>query len=131
MSHERRLSKAFSRLEAGARANHACRYLCVKRAGLLEKVALEDINYFKGSGSYTTLMLHSGSEKLHDKNPDRLLALLPESIVRIHKSYLVDSKRIAKLRSYPGSKYAAILDNGDVLPVGRGRYKELKKLIFQ
>jgi len=51
---------------------------------------------------------------------------LPESFVRIHKSFLVRFAMVSRLLVLRGSRYFAELKNGQRLPVGRSRYEHIK-----
>ncbi len=124
-----RLEQAFIRVKDNRTAGLGARYLWVKRAGQLQKVVVADIHFIKGAGSYSELYLHDGSILLHDKNLEKLLASLPASFIRIHKSYIVDQTKIAKINSYPGSKYQACLEGNTVLPIGRKIVAKLKDIL--
>ncbi|MEL6822068.1 MAG: LytTR family DNA-binding domain-containing protein, partial [Calditrichota bacterium] len=73
------------------------------------------------------LHIDNGKSLLHDKSLEKLERLLPIRFRRIHKSYIANINSVKRLRSYPGSKYEAELMSGEVLPVGRQRYKQLKE----
>ncbi|RZK53152.1 MAG: LytTR family transcriptional regulator, partial [Pedobacter sp.] len=49
---------------------------------------------------------------------------------RIHKSYLVSLVLAEKIIVQPGSKYSLLLNNGELLPIGRSKYKDLKGKMF-
>jgi DNA-binding LytR/AlgR family response regulator len=55
--------------------------------------------------------------------------VLPEDFERIHKSYLVRLSAVKQLHTHPGSQFAAELSTGQMLPVGRTRYKALRERI--
>jgi DNA-binding LytR/AlgR family response regulator len=75
-------------------------------------------------------VLANGRRELHDKTLERLEAVLPPAFERIHKSYLVRWSAVKALHAREGSRYAAELRNGLFLPVGRQRYKELRKILL-
>jgi len=72
-------------------------------------------------------VLRSGRRELHDKTLEKLEAILPEDFERIHKSYLVRMSEVKALHAAEGSHYEAELKNGERLPIGRTRYKELRE----
>lgn len=105
-------------------------FLAVKKHGGIHLVNIEDVNYIKGAGVYTEIILASGEKKLHDKSLEKLSQLLPKSFERIHKSYLVKTTEIKEIIVKTGSQYAVELQNGEILPVGRTKYKGLKEKLF-
>jgi DNA-binding LytR/AlgR family response regulator len=122
-----RLAQALGRSTgASARADYAAKYLAVRKHGRIELIAVSDLLYAKGSGSYSELALSTGATELHDKSLEKLQALLPPVFERIHKSYLVRMSAVKALHASEGSHYEVELKNGTRLPVGRTRYKEIR-----
>jgi DNA-binding LytR/AlgR family response regulator len=122
-----RLFKALTRFVSPAqKPDEGIKYLAVKRAGQVRLVNIAEILYIKGAGIYTELHLNNGQQELHDKSLEYLQQLLPNQFERIHKSYLVNFQQIEKILVNPGTRYSVLLKTGDLLPVGRSKYKELK-----
>jgi two-component system response regulator LytT len=125
---EHRLSLAFKRITATAKKNeHQMKVLAIKKAGELHLIDISEVIYIKGAGIYSELHLKNGKLELHDKSLEMLQQLLPESFERIHKSYIIPLDQAEKIMVRPGSKYNLLLKNGELLPIGRARYKDLKK----
>ncbi|NQX82048.1 MAG: response regulator transcription factor [Flavobacteriaceae bacterium] len=125
---QNRLNQAFDRvLQNEKKQDVDIKFLAIKKKGAIELISVEDILYIKGSGVYTEIHLKSSKKELHDKSLEKLEQLLPKSFVRIHKSYLLKIIEMDKLVVKSGSKYTAELNNGEVLPVGRTKYKEIKE----
>lgn len=101
-------------------------FLAVKKRNGVQLLSIKDVLYIKGAGVYTEIYLANGNKELHDKSLEKLGQLLPKSFERIHKSYLVKVTEIKEIIVSSGSKYAVELKNGEVLPVGRTKYKSLK-----
>ncbi len=121
-----RLIKAFERLErADAQVDHTAKMLVVRNLSRLQIVPVEQIRYLQGAGDYSEIHLYDGSSVLHNKSLEALMKILPDSFIRIHKSYITDLNYIANLRIYGGGKYECALKDGTMLPVSRTRYKEL------
>jgi two-component system response regulator LytT len=128
---EPRLTQAFKRLSADAAKNtNEIRYLAVKKTGQIQLIPVADIEFIKGAGIYTELHLPGGKTALHDKSLETLEQLLPLRFYRIHKSYIVPLQMAERIIIEPGGKYQLLLKNGEVLPVGRSRYKELKEKVI-
>lgn len=121
-----RLSQALQRADDSAEKspNHA-RYLAIRKQGRLILVPVKDVLYIQGADKYSEVVLHDGHRELHDKNLERLHAVLPLDFKHIHKSYLVRMSAVARINVLGGSQYEAELRNGLRLPVGRTYYPSL------
>ena len=124
---QERLDKAFQRLiETDKHTTVEAKYLAIKKRSGIYLVPVEEVLFIKGAGIYTELHLRNGQNELHDKSLEKLEQLLPNTFFRIHKSYLIKLTEIKEIMVKTGSKYLAELHNGDILPIGRTKYKELK-----
>ena len=122
-----RLFQALNRFISPAiKSDEGAKYLAVKRLGQIRLINISEVIYIKGAGIYTELCLKNGQQELHDKSLELLQQLLPDRFERIHKSYLVNLQQAEKIVVSPGSRYELILKTGEILPIGRSKYKELK-----
>jgi two-component system, LytTR family, response regulator LytT len=127
---EARLAEALARAtEPGVHAAHAAKHLAIRKMGRVELVAVEDVIYIQGADDCSEVVLASGRRELHDKTLEKLQSLLPPVFERIHKSYLVRWSAVRALHVREGSRYAAELKNGVLLPVSRLRYKDLRQML--
>ncbi|MBE8724507.1 LytR/AlgR family response regulator transcription factor [Flavobacterium hungaricum] len=126
-----RLAQAFTRYITPARKSEQdTQFLAVKKTKTIKLIPVKDIRYIKGAGIYTELHLFDGRIELHDKSMESLEKLLPAEFERIHKSYILCWRETDKLIVATGGKYNILLKNGELLPVGRSKYKQIKhKLI--
>lgn len=125
---EIRLGQAFKRMANTIKTtDEPLKFLAVKKAGTIKLIDIDNLLYIKGAGIYSELYLKNGSRELHDKSLDTLTQLLPGTYERIHKSYLVSLTLAEKIVIQPGSKYSLLLKNGEILPIGRSKYKDLKE----
>lgn len=123
-----RLSMAFRRITTNGKTPiNTMKYLAIKKAGNTRLIEIKNVLYIKGAGIYSELYLQDGKQELHDKSMEMLEQLLPDSFERIHKSYLISLDQAEKIIIRPGSSYNLLLKNGEILPIGRSRYKELKR----
>ncbi len=120
-----RLRTTLGRLR-GARAEHPAAALAVRTAGRVDLVPVADVSYVRAAGAYAELVLRDGSVRLHGKPLDRLLAVLPASFERVHRSYLVRLDDVVRLRVQEGSRYAVVLASGEEIPVGRSRVEAVR-----
>lgn len=128
---EIRLAQAFKRIKAETKTtDESLKFLAVKKAGNIKLIDIDDLLYIKGAGIYSELHLRNGNLELHDKSLETLAQLLPSYFERIHKSYLVSLGMAEKIIIQPGSKYGLLIKNGELLPIGRSKYKELKNKII-
>ncbi len=122
-----RLEQAFNRTITKVNIEtNKTKFLAVKKRHRIQLIPIEDLVYIKGAGAYTELFLTDGKKELHDKSLEKLEQLLSFSFERIHKSYLVKKSEIKEIIVESGSKYMAELKNGEFLPIGRTKYKDLK-----
>jgi two-component system LytT family response regulator len=56
-------------------------------------------------------------------------ALDPSRFVRVHRSYIVNIDRLARLELYSKGSYVAILSDGSRIPVSREGHSRLKVLL--
>ncbi|WP_316828640.1 LytTR family DNA-binding domain-containing protein [Pedobacter miscanthi] len=107
--------------------NTSIRYLSVRKSGSIKLIELEHIAYIQGAGIYSEIHLSNGTKELHDKGLDTLERILPFGFERIHKSYIVNIVRADQILVSSGSRYQLQLKNGEVLPIGRSRYKTFRE----
>ena len=128
---EMRLGQAFKRITNTLKtADEPLKFLAVKKTGNIKLIDIDDLLYIKGAGIYSELYLKNGNSELHDKSLENLIQLLPSSYERIHKSYIVSLALAEKIVIEPGSKYNLLLKSGELLPIGRSRYADLKVKII-
>lgn len=126
-----RLEQAFNRvLKKEETENNQIKVLAVKKRGQIQLIPIDDVLYIKGAGAYSELILNTGKKELHDKSLEKLEKLLVPSFERIHKSYLVKQSEIKEIIVESGSKYSAKFSNGESIPIGRTKYKDLKAKWF-
>jgi len=124
-----RLQKTLERLRS-ARAEHPAASLAVRTAGRIDLIPIADVAYVQAAGAYSELVLRGGSRRLHSKPLDRLLAVLPSTFERVHRSYLVRLSDVVRLRAQEGSRYTLELANGDEIPVGRTRVEAVRERLI-
>jgi two-component system response regulator LytT len=121
-----RLEQGLNRmLDVNLRHAYGTRFLSVRQAGRIQLIEVEKVDYVVANGHYSDLMI-DGKARLHDKSIEKLLALLPPSFERIHRSYLVNMNRVSELIVETGGRYFMRLKKGDLLPVGRSRFVTIK-----
>ena len=126
-----RLEKALYKTITKEKTNtNDIKFLAVKKRHRIQLIPIEDVLYVKGAGAYTELFLTDGKKELHDKSLEKLEQLLTSSFERIHKSYLMKMSEVNEIIVESGSKYIAKLKNGERIPIGRTKYKDIKAKWF-
>jgi DNA-binding LytR/AlgR family response regulator len=125
-----RLEQAFNRIITKEKPENKIKYLAIKRRHRIQLIPIDDVLYIKGAGVYTELFLADGKKELHDKSLEKLEQLLSPTFERIHKSYVVKMSEIKEILIKSGSKYMAELKNGECIPIGRTKYKDIKAKWF-
>jgi two-component system, LytTR family, response regulator len=111
-----------------------------QRQGPVERVLIRDgahvhvlpvekIDYVEAQDDYVAFKAE-GREYLKDQTMAALeVTLDPARFVRIHRSYLLNIERIARVELYAKDSRVAILRDGTRLPVSRAGYARLSKLL--
>ncbi|MCC2604546.1 LytR/AlgR family response regulator transcription factor [Planctobacterium marinum] len=96
--------------------------LQLSSAGKLELIDTPDIAYCKASGDYVELHLKNHHEKLFSGSLKQLENLLPDTFLRVHRSYLVNLNEVTSLFSEKHSEspqHFLVLSSNQHVPVSR------------
>ncbi|HEX9670204.1 MAG TPA: response regulator [Thermoanaerobaculia bacterium] len=132
-----RVRERLARGESGAppaRATTAARgrpleRLVVRAGERIHVLPLDRVDYVEARDD--TVRIRAGKED-HTKAQtlaDLEAALPPGRFVRIHRSFLLNLDRLARLERYAKDSHLAILQDGTRLPVSRAGYARLKTLL--
>ena len=89
----------------------------------LVKIKYDDINYVKAEDNYTTIYLND-DDLLASMNLKVLSEKLPtEQFVRIHRSYLINIKKIERI------SHRFVYINEQEIPIGKNHYQKLQDVI--
>lgn len=117
-------------LAAAARgpAQYAAR-LVVKDGAKVHVIPIARLDYAEAQDDYVSL--HSeGKTYLKQQTISTLEAALdPQQFIRIHRSFLVNLSRVARIEPYGKESHVAVLTDGTKLPVSRAGYDRLKSLL--
>jgi two-component system LytT family response regulator len=92
-------------------------------------VDLDDIDWIGASANYVRLSVGAESYLVRESIGRLADRLDRERFVRIHRSVIVNVRRIKELQSCNAGEYIAILKNGKKLPCSRGFRGELEHYI--
>ena len=119
---------AAGRLAADARRpGQFVERLLVKDGAHVHVIPVERLDYLEAQDDYVAIHTEG---KVHLK-PQTLAELAagldPARFVRIHRSYVLNVERLARLELYAKDSRVAFLKNGKELPVSRAGYARLSK----
>ena len=101
----------------------------VRDGAQVHVVPVDDIDYVAAQDDYVALHV-SGKELLKQQPLSDLESRLdPTRFVRIHRSYLLNLDRLARIESDSKDAKTAVLKDGSQLPVSRSGYSRLKELL--
>ena len=119
-------------LAAAARApQQFLERLVVKDGTKVSIIPTTKLDYVEAQDDYVAIAT-AGKKHLKQQTIGSLEACLdPKSFVRIHRSYIVNLERVARIEPYGKDSKIAILADGSRLPVSRSGYARLQELLDQ
>jgi two-component system LytT family response regulator len=101
--------------------------LPIRDGDRLHLVPIDEIEWIQAADYYVEV--HAGSSvHLHRESLQRLEVMLDDRFVRIHRSRLVNRRRIRELRREGRRDLVVVLDTGAELPVARSQHAALRAL---
>ncbi len=99
--------------------------LVVRDGTRVHIIPLDKLDYVEAQDDYVAL--HSGGKSYLKQQPIASLeaALDPRRFVRIHRSFIINLERLARIEPYGKERRIAILADGARLPVSRSGYSRL------
>ena len=121
-------SRRLTRL-VDAVATQARRRLPIKSAGRIIFIEVDSIDYLEAAGNY--VLLHVGSEEYRTRETMNALEerLSKAEFVRIHRSAIVNRRRIKELRPWFTGEYAVVMTSGKELTLTRSYRDRLPLLL--
>ncbi len=101
--------------------------LPIRDGDRLHLVPIDEIEWIEAADYY--VLVHAGPKThLHRESLQRLEAMLDDRFVRIHRSRLVNRRRIRELRRQGRRDLVVVLDTGAELPVARSQHALVRAL---
>jgi two-component system LytT family response regulator len=126
----RQARPAPAELRAAARPPGAPLERVVIRDGAhVHVLAVDRLDFVEAQDDYVSFRAAGKSYLKEQTLGDLESQLDPRRFVRIHRSYLVNIERIAKVELYAKDSRIAILNDGTKLPVSRAGYQRLQALL--
>lgn len=125
---EDRLRQALARVDEREPALRAqLRVLAVRSHGEVRLLPIDALVRVSAADDYAELHCADGTTCLHDKTLATLAHLLPPQFERVHRSHIVDVRRIARWQVTEGSRYVLVLDRGDEVPASRTWMQDFRR----
>jgi len=97
--------------------------------GELAPVDTEEIVLIKGADDYCEIHTRSGSRLVRATLASLEARLDPSCFIRVHRSYIVNVRKLANLQSRPDGAMTACMVNGETVPVSRRRAHRLRAMM--
>ena len=117
-------------LSAAARApEQKLERIVVKDGAKVHIIPLEKLDYVEAQDDYVALRSEKKNYLKQQTISSVEAQLDPKKFVRIHRSYIVNLERIARIEPYTKDSRVAVLTDGTQLPVSRSGHARLKELL--
>lgn len=103
--------------------------ISVKDGSRIHLIPLDDILYIQASGDYVAVFTFTGQYIKEQTMKYYELHLPRQSFVRIHRSFIVNTKQLARVELYGKDNYQVALKNGVTLRASLSGYKRLKEIL--
>jgi two-component system, LytTR family, response regulator len=125
-------SHAVSAAELAAAARPPAQYLeriPVRDGARVFIIPVARLDYVEAQDDYVALA-SDGKKHLKQQTIASLeTALDPSRFLRVHRSYIVNLERVAKIEPYSKDSHVAVLSTGAQLPVSRSGYARLREFL--
>jgi two-component system LytT family response regulator len=94
-------------------------------------IPVAKLDYAEAQDDYVALATE-GKKHLKQQTISSLESVLdPSRFLRIHRSYIVNLEKVAKVEPYSKDNHMVVLSNGTQLPVSRSGYARLREFLDQ
>src|ERR1700753_1344815 len=114
------------KIDAQAAVNAEPPRLTVKSAGLVAYVPIPDIDWVEAADYYACLHVGAKSHLLRESMSELEKELDPRIFCRIHRSTIVNLRRVRALKVDDAGEYQVVLANGQKLRLSRRFRKDLQ-----
>ena len=120
---------ALAELATQARPRKSLERILVKDGARVTVIPIQEVDYIEAQDDYVGIYAR-GKCHLKPQRLSQLDTLLDEEeYVRIHRSYILNIRRLARIELYAKDSRLAVLRDGKQLPISRSGYARLKKLL--
>lgn len=101
----------------------------IRHEGRVHVLPLERIDYVEAQDDYLSFAIGGKQLRKQQTMSDLESQLDPSRFVRIHRSFILNIERLARIDLYGKDSWLAILSDGSKLPMSRTGHARLKQLI--
>jgi len=109
--------------------NQVLERVLIKEGSKVLVIPVEKIDYIEAQDDYVSFRVEGKSYLKMQRLSELESSLDSKQFVRIHRSYILNIERLAKIELYAKDSRTAILKDGTQLPVSRTGYEKLKELL--
>jgi len=125
---ERRMLALLDKRDEPVADNKYCKRLLIRTHARVFFLQVEDIDYIEAQDYYSALHVGAKMHLLREPIKDLEARLDPNEFVRIHRSAIVNVKRIKELRALANGGHAVHLVDGTTLKLSRSRWETLRQV---
>ena len=103
--------------------------IVVKDGSRVHVIPVERLDYAEAQDDYVSLRSEKKNYLKQQTISSLEASLDPARFVRVHRSYVVNLERLAKIEPYTKDARLALLADGSQIPVSRAGYARLKELL--
>jgi two-component system LytT family response regulator len=122
-------SQIHSLLETLASPPKYLKRMAVQSAGKTSFIGVEDVDWIRAAENYVELHVAQATHLLHVAMNTLEKSLDPETFVRIHRSLIVNLRRVKEIQSAGHGEYVLLLSSGVRLQSGRTYHERIKALV--
>jgi two-component system LytT family response regulator len=118
-----------SLLETIASPTRYLKRMAVQTAGKTSFIGVEDVDWIRAAENYVELHVAQASHLLHVTMNTLEKSLDPETFVRIHRSLIVNLRRVKEIQPASHGDYVLLLHSGVRLQSGRTYHEKIRALM--
>ena len=119
-----------SALSASARpAGEPLRRIAVRDGAKVLVLPVESVDLLEAQDDYVAIHEGGRTHLKHQTLADLAVALDPEKFVRVHRSFVVNVERIARIELLAKDSRVAVLKDGRQVPVSRSGHERLRQVL--
>lgn len=99
-------------------------HLVIKSGYDFYRVATDEILYIESYSEYVHYQLANGKKVTSNQSLSKLLSSLPDSFIRVHRSYIVNGQKVS------GLKGRELFINDRTIPISDSYYEKVKSVLF-
>lgn len=103
--------------------------ILIKEGPNVRVIPVEHVDYLQAQDDYAAIHTEGKSYLKQQRIAEFEKLLEASRFIRIHRSYILNVDRLARIETYAKNSRMAILKNGTRLPVSRKGYEKLKEML--